>query len=573
MSRLITIACLCAATVLQAGICVAQQDSSPPVLGDIHEFRTRERFQQYAMAAKKFMVEHPDSPDAPRVTFDLMLLLSVTDNTAAALELKQVLLMRYTFSPYAVYVIRSFDTAEHCREFLQTFYRKWVLTHPDKAVLTMFDMGVSYGFAKFGDELLSDEDFLLQCAFADHEVTTKPSRFSVQIRQKIKAADEKTQRIAAILMNKDASPAERFLALRPFSERSGVRQILPYLQAGMTAAEKNSGAVQLAVAKTYLRDGKLAEAYPILKGLQNEDSDVQLVTWTAWAAAASGRKDTALQLLGGIKSDASDPAHESARQLAATLPEHEAALKTHAAALLAISQQFLKEDQALEISGRFVPDEGAPVAFYLAYDEATRFADAVIRKNDLVMAVRIDGDQSSVLFPGEDVQHVYASGASLPQPKFELSQTAEGVFSFKFNTAINNEEQATQGTVRSLFASPTLSTQAGVQALLSAGIKRGSFPEVINDADTGDQLLRWISLQIESPRPQITELRVSSDGRLTALRIDQLFIERIQYGKRGSFEFAPPQLPKRPVQHHETAPVSTMFRLFGAVTTLLVSGG
>ncbi len=300
---------------------------------------------------------------------------------------------------------------------------------------------------------------------------------------------------------------------------------------------------------------------------------MQLVTWTAWAAAASGEKDTALQLLGGIKPDATNPTYESARQLAATLPGHEAALKTHAEALLAISQQFLKDDQALEISGRFVPDEGAPVAFYLAYDESSRFAHAVIRKNNLVMAARIDGDQTSVLFPDEDVQRVYASGASLPQPKFELSQSAEGAYSFKFNTAINSEEQEAQGTVRSLFASPILSTKAGVQALLSSGIKRGSFPEVINDADTGDQLLRWISLQIENPKPQITQLRLSPEGRLTALQMDKLFIERIQYGKRGSFEFAPPLLPKRPVQHHETAPVSTMFRLFGAVTTLLESGG
>jgi hypothetical protein len=568
MSRLICATCLFAVVVLGSVEARAQQVGSPPVVPSMKE---PGRFKEYARAAQIFLRDHTDSPEAPRVTFDMMLLLSVTDNVKGEQQLKKILLKRYPLSPYAVFAVRSFPKPEKCREFLQEFFREGVRSDFPSAILERFAFGVNVGLDKYGHELLSDEDFLLQCAFAGSasEKTTVVTR----VREKLQSANEETQQIARILMSVDPSSAERFLALRPFSGRSGVRRILPYLQAGMTAAEKNSSAVQLAVAKTYLRDGKLAEAYPILKGLQNEDSDVQLVTWTAWAAAASGDKDTALQLLGGIVKDASDPAKESARQLAASLPDHEAALDAHATALHAISQQFLKGDQAIEISGRYVPEEGAPLAFYLAYDEASRFADAVIRKNDLVMAVRIDGEKASVSLPGEDVEHMYATGSSLPQPKFELSQSPEGAVSFNFNAAIGDKSQAGQGSVQSLFASPMLSTKARLHALLSAGIKRGSFPEVVNDADTGDRILRWISLQMDEPVPHIVELRVSPEGRLTALRADNLVIDHMRYGKRGSFEFAPPVVPERTVQRHETAAPSMMFQLFGAVTTLLESGG
>lgn len=227
MSRLICATCLFAVVALELNVCWAQQAGSPPVLTDLHDFENGDRFQQYIFAARKFTRENPDSPEAPRVMFDMILLFTVTGNAEHALKLKEILVMRYPFSTHAAFAVRDFDTAEHCREFLEGLYQDWVLPRADKTLLAVFAMAVGHGLNRFDEELLSDNDSMLLSTFANHQSTTGESTLVARVRQKLKTADAEMRHIYGIILNDDLSHANRFLALKPYANQTGARRIMP----------------------------------------------------------------------------------------------------------------------------------------------------------------------------------------------------------------------------------------------------------------------------------------------------------------------------------------------------------
>lgn len=564
---------LLASAVLISPVSVSAQDTPPaPTVPLLSILEQPGKGEEYVAAARRFMRDHGDSPDAPRVLSDLIMLFGIFGQTEEEQQYKQYLLLAHPVSPYAAAAIRNFESAEKCREFLTDFHKRCVLGAPDSPALPQFTLGAQYGLLRFKDELLSDDDFLLHCAAASRSVGMEPL-FS-RVKQKLGASNEEIRQIAAVVLDDDASASDRFIQLQPFMKRTSVRQIQSLL---WTKAGKDAPSTPVLIStrvENLLRDSEFKAAYPLLRALNESGGNSQIALWTGWAATAAGDLPAATAAFNSLASDSQDATTRAvAARLSVALQSSSQALKLQTDTLLKVSQRLLAIQPAIELAGRFTPEDGAPLEFYLALDQGSDFLEVLLSRNGQVMAIRIDGEQGIVLLPDEQVQHVFESGAAIPQPRFEFGTTPDGGLKFNFNTNIGDSEDAASDPLRALFGSPLLSTRDGLRKLLEARIQRGTLPEFKLEQDSENRVLTWLSFDPDSPQPTITELVVSPNDQLKSIRLDQLTINRIRYEERGSFQFAPPQWPDHPIQRHESLPPSMMFRLFSVFSTLMESDG
>ena len=560
----VTLGLFCATAGLQA------QEPAIPLVPNLQELQQPDELKEYTEAAEKFLREHVDSPHVPRVYADLIMVHGLAGNDAAEKQLREAILLVHPFSTYTAHVMRGFKTAEKSREFLDGFYKTWVLESLERPAVAQFTLGTLYASARFKDDLLSDDDFLLQCAAAGREIPVEP--LLSRVKEKIAGSSEEIQQIAAVVMDKESSASDRFLKLQPFMKRTSVRNIQTLLWSESERAGQRAPGLLSTRVESLLRDSQFNEAYPLLQALSESDDERKYALWTAWAAAASGEKTVALEALGSIADDPKNSNGELAARLINALQHTNDTLEQQASTLLEVSQGIVNIDPAMELSGSFTPEEGEPLHFYIALNLPANFAEVIVRRVDHVMAVRIDGERATVLLPGEPVLHVFESGASLPRPQFQFNTTPDGRLNFKFNTSFGEGEQTADDPLRALFQSPIMSTKAGLQSLLASRLSGGTMSEFRLDEKSGDRILTWLAFNPDSPQPTISEMAIAPDGQLKSAHLDQLNISSIRYGDLNSFRFKPSPWPDHPIQRHESFPPSMMFRLFSELSTLMESG-
>lgn len=557
------------ALLLTAAASVPAQDS-PPEVPNLQELEQPGRLKDYTAAAGKFIHENAGAPEVPRVWGDLLLLHSIVKNTEAVKVSRQALLMDHPLSPYTAQAMRGFRTAKECREFLTAFHKEWVIGNPNQPALAQFALGSQYGLQHFEGDFLSDDDFALNCAAAAREVSLV--YLQRRVHQKLATSNEEVQQIAAVILDDKATPAERFVQLQPFMKRTSVRQLQTLLWARTAPAQQQTPGLLSTRVESLLRNNNFKAAYPLLKALNESEDSEQMSLWTAWAAAASGNLSAATAGFDRVADSQSPNAAISAR-LAAALRNSDDAVENQTAAVLQISQTLLGIDPAIEVSGTFAPEEGAPLHFHVALNRSADFAEVLVRRATRTMALRIDAGEGRVLLPGENVIHVFESGATLPKPDFQFTVTPDGSMNFSFNTNFGDDVKNTdRDPLRALFKSPILSTEAGLQSLLGTRISRGTVPEFTINRETGDRILTWLSFDPDSSQPTVTELAVTANGQMKSLQLDQLNINQIRYGDHSKFKFEQPAWPDYPVHRHAELPPSMMFRLFSEFSTLLESG-
>jgi len=196
-----------------------------------------------------------------------------------------------------------------------------------------------------------------------------------------------------------------------------------------------------------------------------------------------------------------------------------------------------------------------------ARDE-TRQIGAILLDSDMTPA-----DRFAALQPF--TEHVYASGVAIPQPELRLARNGDGRFNFKFNVGLGKSQGGFSDSIRKLVQSPQLSTESGVKILLRSRIAMGSFSEFDRDPDTGNRRLRWFTVQADTLDPATTQIDISPEGQLTAVRFDQLMVDRIRYGHSDSFLLRAPEWPDRTAEEHDTVAPDIILRLITAVSSAI----
>ncbi len=526
-------------------------------------FASNNRQAEYLPHATAFLEAHPNDPRASRIALDMLMVATLRNDTAATQAAQLRLLIDYSGSLPTDYFLKSTPANTVSSLLVKHFQEAQPFSPEDmKRFGDVIDRCVYVHGAGFGDN-----DLRLQRALAAQDMAA--------MRQIVSHMHKPNENIKKTLMaayHERLTDVQRFLALQELRDYKTAQAYQRYvyehlLQDGDRAQPK----VKFAVAQNLLREREFAKALPILTELRAVSRAPQIAFLQAWAQAASGDIETALQTLEKLQQESpASPYAAVAKELAGVLTDLDDNLAAHTDSL---DKAFLNllatapEVVAATISFKWKERPAAQV--YLALDVARDGIEIIASSEDKpVLAYRAMPEDCRYFFNGDSTIHAAAANGFCPTFTAKLETTTAGKlnFNFWFNTVPQGSGGLSR-SVREMLSMPVLASVEKRHELLRAALRRGSFPCTIQQQD-GQRVLKWITPEVDEPLLDTITVKLTDQHRLQSVVGKQWSVQSIQYGPRNTLLIAPPW-PDLPVQQVAEFAASDLFRLFGAMMSLV----
>lgn len=526
-------------------------------------FASHNHQAEYLPQAAAFLEAHPHDPRASRIALDMLMVATLRNDTAATQAAQLRLLFDYPDSLPTDYFLKSTPANNVANLLKQHFQQAQPFSPEDMQRFgEVFDRCVRFHGPGFGDNELRTQRAL---AAQDLEVMK-------QILAGMQKPDDNIKKTLIAAYHERLTNVQRFVALQELRDYKTAQAYQRYLYEHLLHdGDRAQPLVKLSIAQNLLHERDFAKALPILTELRAASHEPNIAFLHAWAQAACGEKETAMQTLVTLQKESpASPYAAVAQELASVLSNLDDNLTAHTDALDKAFVNLLAsapEVVAATISLKW--KERPATQVYLALDVARDGIEIIASSQDKpVLAYRAMPEDCRYYFAGDTTIHAAAANGFCPIFTVNLEPTAAGKINLNFS--FNTVPQGTGGlsrSVRDLLDMPVLASAEKRHELLRATLRRGSFPCVIERHD-GQRVLKWITPEVDEPLLDTVTVKLTDQHRLQAVSGKHWSVQSIQYGPRNTSLIAP-AWPDLPVQQVAEFAPSDLFRLFGAMVSLV----
>ena len=533
------------------------------------------RVAAYLKDAQAFLGANPQSPYAPRVSHDLLIVGTALGNDELMTEARRRLLLDYTGSAQAGYLATTFAKAEDFRAFL--------VDAPgpagELACARKFCRAVKLAFRRFGAEFLDDSDFRVRCYLHANTAGDAPLMKAVfpELRRQLAENGEK-EPVLGILLNEELTNLDRLRrlhALLEAEESVDLEFYMDFYAADLTEEERSSPEIAKILAERAIWGSGGQQALALLdtlpKAIRSDPKYLVLRAKVLWGGergedalrdlkkAAEGKgawAETAIDFADGV---------DGWNERRATLVE----------SILAASKSFSKEISGLdaEIIVFKTEDDGKKLNYsaYLGIIPDKNLLQVHVREGDKVkFAYRTDAKSSGLYLSGWEKVMRFATSGPVPAPNFTLKREEDGRFNLQGGATIAASLDAAKISSAGLLDSPYLSTAIGLGALLEYTVRRkGGWIEA--PRKEGQVALSSVrTLQRFNPRGMRFTVGVDENGALRLIRMikldgsSRIEVRDVRYGG-DAFELRPPVWPDLPVEDRKEFDFSVIAQVMGAI--------
>ena len=526
-------------------------------------FASRSRQAEYLPHAAAFLEAHPHDPRASRVALDMLMVATLRNDNAATQAAQLRLLFDYPGTLPTDYFLKSTPANTVAGLLKQHFQQAQAFSPPDmKRFGEVFDRCVRFHGPGFGDNELRTQRAL---AAQDLDVMK-------QILAGMQKPDDNIKKTLIAAYHENLTDVQRFVALQELRDYKTAQAYQRYMYEHLLHdGDRAQSLVKLAVAQNLLHEGDFAKALPILTELSAASREPNVAFLQAWAQAACGEKETALQMLATLQHESpASPYAAVAKELSSVLSKLDDNLAAHTDALdKALVNLLATAPEVIAATISVNWKERPATQVYLALDAARDGIEIIASSQDKpVLAYRAMPEDCRYFFAGDSAVRAAAANGFCPifTANLEPTEASKINFNFSFNTV----PQGTGGlsrSVRDLLGMPVLANSEKRHELLHAALRRGSFPCAIERRD-GQRALKWITPDVDEPQLDTVTVQLTDQHRLQAVSGKHWIVQGIQYGPRNTALIAP-AWPDLPVQQVAEFGPSDLFRLFGAMVSLV----
>jgi len=520
-------------------------------------------------AAKAFIADGAPSPEAARVTFDVLMAAAIAGDKATADEMRKRLIFdqagsvqqRFLLTTIDANVFRALLTAEgKSRQFTQEFSQKYC-------------RAVALGHQVWGAQLLTDDNFLIQCSVAaqgakDAALLEFCRKQLTTPRDAENDARRQTRAAADILFNETLAPAEKSLALHAIEGDDASVWLAEHFDSRVPDSNRDRAELVEARIERMLVRQQFADARPAIETLLKNDGETpKRLFWQAWCEAIVGEPAALEHMRGLVKTFPDDPWATPARQGEHAIAALDANLQEHSEAAATAVRKALSDDiEVIEATGEWKRPSGT-LGLYVSADLGSRSGEAIVRSGETwLAAVRYEADRTQLLLDGEREISRFHGGFpfGLPRPVVHLDPVKRN-FNFSVNMHTNPglpgldpQTEASLALIRNL-------QPAMVQPMLENAIEAGWLP-IASQRDDDGVTYRWITFSPRAPKVEMCMIRITQDHHLASIECPDFSLHRLKYGAADSFEPTPPTWPDLPIVEHEKFEASVLFRMMAAVS-------
>jgi hypothetical protein len=550
------------------------QEQDPPSLAPGREV-TGSALSVFVQRGRAWLDKHPDSEQAPRVAMDLLMAAAVGNDQNLAKAMQAMLVLKYTDTLQGRYVVSLFKDAQDYRKFLSEIADRNLPKGKDDFAAA-FCRAVRLGGERFGSEMLSDASFLLKCAvLADQAADRQIRDRALGVLKGADHADTEAPKVADVCFAQDTPLADKVIKLHGMSQ-ADARTIMRNFLSRLPAAERTQPRIMRIVACEEMEDNNFAAALATIQNLPAEMQDDQVAFWELWCQFALGRRDKALAAAQELRKKHPDsPWSKAAAEYAAAIEGYEANFAANVSALLALSQQVRKASGAFETRLEVMDEAGRPkYRGFVATIPERGFCELLVWKNETpLLAYKTDRQSSQMYMSGWPGIFAFNSPGAAPVVNLDVVRDEAGKLKIEFGFLLAMGSAPASKPGKSPFESPYLNTETGLRELLASKfVATGVCPAAVSETRAG-KVYAWLGPQTDSPELSRMELTIAPDGAASSVRLDEIHITNIRYGKAGEFTFTPQKWPEVQVISKDTMDMALfvevmqgMFRLAGEVT-------
>lgn len=499
------------------------------------------KMDSYVQTADAWLAEHADSPYAPRVLMDMLMVATAAQQPEFADSIRARLLLVYPGSLPGRYVGTSFKDAEAYGKFLDRLLEKRFKT-ASVGFARQFTTLMAAGTKFYGSGVLVSEPFALKVALLARDAgdSAVAGTALAKARPEVDGPTEITQ-IMDVCFGGPDGPVRQVQAIHALPGKTALAgEVEQYLVAKMDADQRSAPAMKRLRAELALAGRQFPEALELLESLPTDQIDARTLCLRAWGHAALRQNDKVSALAEqAMQIDRDSPWSKLAGQLVELANGSEKNLDEHSADLMPALESLERGASAVALRLEITPAESsnkAPMQIDLLMADK-RFEVQCEQGGKLLLAYRTTDKQAAIYNAGESTIYQFSEGGFLPAPEFKLQERPGGGYNFNLIWKITHSGQPLKMALGELLANPILSSREGVRRLLGSNIQRGSFPIPVGGQDK--KRYAWVTPRMDRPELERTEYAIGPDHRLLWVRGARAKLTVLGYGPEVIPEVAP----------------------------------
>jgi hypothetical protein len=532
-SLLTLIACLSFPALCRAGS--ATTYPSP------EEYLQNGRYSAYQEEARAFLKDNHDAAEAPRVALDLMVAATVLDDPVTALRMRRALLLDYTSSVPAKYVMSLFREPQEYTSLMFGVFADSVES-PPPGLPGKFNAAVRAGITRFqGQALLGGEGFIAFCAAMAHESgDTDVQNGAMNLLASAGPQGTQGLAIAQILIDDRTPLADRVTKLHALPDRNLVIPFERFLIGKMLPTERDELPVLKAQADDFIFQRRLSDALPILEKIPTDNQDSRLEFWRAAAVAADGDNARGAHLLGDLAAKSpGDPWGKEAAQLQPVFAGLDRSLTSDADALLSALGKLKHQVSCVEMNASYTRDDKTQTEIYLGLISGERFEFSV-RQGDIVKAAcRSTPAGSSYYVDADRITHTYTEPGVVLAPTLQFNGST---------LSLSNQPDWVHvpddlvNVMSNLMKLPFVANRDALLEWFGQSIRQGKFPA----SATGTDVKTYVWLTPDPVEPKISRLEYGIDEAHSTITLTSggFKITSMKFADRATpLDLKPPEWP------------------------------
>ena len=552
--------------LLQTGFAWGQADDFPV----FERFLKNGDIAGYAHAAQDYIRAHPDSEFTPRVALDLLMLAQLNDKTAIVEDMSAKLLLDYLETVQGTYFGSTYSTVEDYRSRLTKLLDQHIQT-PTAGFPKKYRRALMFGSKKFGNDVFSDNDFLLKSAFVvaasgDSELQ-RTLLDSFMNRGK---KDDKLHAIAALATDETKSLPERVVGLHSESEEPTAGFLRDLLILSLSKSEKDSPALRQVIAESLLEQRKFQAALAILEQLPTDKNGDKILFQRLWCYAVTGDMKQVAALQARLDKEFPNSSwHEHGLQLSRSAEIAGKNLGLYVDALRTVVATAKNDFAELEASLSFENKKlGKTYTAYLAFANTLNLFEFQLRTgDDLAVAYKSTATDSMFFTKDEPAIRRFLQSGFLFSPVINVARTQDNLFNINGSFAF---QQFGKSQRNSSLDSPYLNDPESIKAMIQNSLYTGVLLGEVSQSPAG-RTFSFFRPKVQKPEINEWRIVVSNDNRIVSVQSANLNLHDVRYGSANSIKFAPPAWPTLKVVTEEKFNASILFKIVAKVMEVFVS--
>jgi hypothetical protein len=538
------------------------------------EYLKESDFRGFIDDAKVFLSKNPDSPKAPRLAHDFMMVGKAINDIETVKQATSMLLFDYTKSLPSLNYISSFDKGSpRLTELLKRKAQEGDLSSKKFAVA--FSRAILLIARAQGPELLKDESlrlrtFLLSQKAEIEEITStslkllsglekKNSNFSktVEVVLNKESALGKIKQLATI-SGQDAKFCQNFYLAQLSKEQASSEEMILFRIKQAIFSQNPQPKVAL----------KLFDSLP---NARRQDPNIQFLLATS--LHFNDDTKTAISVLKKITSS-TEGTGQAWKDISESYSDGLQFLENRKTVLEdsigKAFQNYSQEIEAFFIKAIFNSESGEDYVAYIGFSKITPFLEIQLYKGkEIQMAYRTSKGKSSILAPNSKEVISFMSTGAIPVPRLGISREIEtGSFSYNFNLNFGSSFEEFVSKSSEIMDNSYVSTARGRSVLLSHILNsKVIWLGVASNVNGGTSLPIFSYSQTEENTSQ-SSLTFDLKGNLKSAQIGNFSLPNLSFGKSKVLEELP-TWPDFPVIKKEKFDFPLFMQILGSASRLL----